>query len=677
MRALRLGVLLAGAVSCAKAGEPVAVAVYTRERPARGGVESFTLAFGPREDGGFQWVRLEADKGGGAGRFQVWMLRDQSGRKVRRYVLEENGRRAREYRHPLTGEAVLPSMGGWEYLWPRPVSEVFAPRVEYLGHTYHLGAARSAIWTPPPANARVVELRPDLWIGPASNTRQKDERRRYDGSDYALIPLTRDDYAEMAEAGITCVRAVGQQQEWAEEAGLHFWGPHEPLPYPELLYRSQYLGPYLFLDEPAVVTRDHDLRPRLAKYPEYRKAMSPREALRAYQERYMRALREGPAQALIQTLAKRADVDLGTMRFDQANLYNWETMVSTAAWALGQDARVPSAMVFEPPGRIGTRRTLPEWNMSYGTQFRADDPRVLPAVVFGFLRGAARLSGKEWGVSIYGAVERADTFWWLTHAYDLGATRFHFWDNHQLACVPYGEVLTLSRHLRAHARQHPRRVLAGPAERAILLPPGYDLGHVQMGRGSLWGIGELNLERVNRKGVKHRVVMSRFFAEIERSLQQAVAFDLLWDLEGLRLEGYREVVRVRENGEVEGSAGAPGRVAGVGPSLSVTLAGRQAKARVTEGISPVYYTTGADRTGILHNAMVLWELFGPDEEDYLFLQTPEVPPLVRQVGLKEYEVRLEMPQLKPGRYRLRAATVDVSGRTAVVWREFEAAGGER
>ncbi len=63
---------------------------------------------------------------------------------------------------------------------------------------------------------------------------------------------------------------------------------------------------------------------------------------------------DGCALALLQ------DLDLGDMYLRQENLFTWETMVSTAAYQLSQDPRVPEAIVFEPPGRIGTRRTLPE-----------------------------------------------------------------------------------------------------------------------------------------------------------------------------------------------------------------------------------------------------------------------------------------------------------------------------
>jgi hypothetical protein len=69
---------------------------------------------------------------------------------------------------------------------------------------------------------------------------------------------------------------------------------------------------------------------------------------------------------MVKGLAARPDVDVGSMKFEQANVYSWETMPSTAAYQLSQHPRVPEAMVFEPPGRIGTRRTIPEIDMTYG-----------------------------------------------------------------------------------------------------------------------------------------------------------------------------------------------------------------------------------------------------------------------------------------------------------------------
>ena len=639
-----------------------------------------------------QWISLIARKASGD-QFSVWLLSDgyppatvkAAAATTARYIVQEGSNEPREYRNPVTGEAVLPSSGAWEHLFPRAIDARFPERVRYLGHVYVQESITDG-GAKPPAAATLVELRPDMLVGPASNTRQKDETRRYDGSDYDLIRLTRSDYREMAAAGINCVRVDAEQAQWAHELNIFYWGDGGRLPYPELLYRTQYLGPALYLDEPAVGARDHELRPRLEKDEAFRRSITPEAAFDVFRKHFAKVL-EQVRPALAKSLAARADIDIGTMTFPQQNLHSWETMVSTAAYQLSQDPDVPEAMVFEPPGRIGTRRTVPEIDMTYGVQISPDDPKALPAILFGFLRGAARLTGKNWGVSIYGAVQQADTFWWLTHAYDLGATRFFFYDAYQLACVPYGEILAMARHLRSHANSNPHRDLPRlrrSAEVAILLPPGYNLGHVFLGRGILWGLGELNLERLNRDGVKYRVLMSSFFTEIERCLRSGVTFDLLWDLPGINISGYRDVIRIGQDGKVHSDgrgtnpAAIPMRPGGLPPELAVSFTASveadvlelRAKARVVEKAAPVYYTLGADTEGVYHNARVAWELYGPGEEDYVSIRPDKLRPRVRMVG-DIAEVDATTALTRPGRYRLRAATVDLAGRTTIVWKSFD------
>jgi len=684
--------LLAASAGYAPAGGAASYR-WAGDRPARASVVvSFTLAM----DG--DWIYLSAAKASG-GRFEVWLKSadypsadpEQARKQVTRYILREGSGAPREYRNALTGEAVLPCVGGWEYLLPRPAGDGFAETVRLLGHSY-VRESIAAASAGPPAGIRVVALRPDLLVGPAHNFRQKDDRRRWDDSDYEYVRFTRADYREMAEAGITCVNVDGQQVEWAEELGLFYWGGGKDLPYPELLYRSQFLGPTIFLDEPAVGTRDHVLRPRLAKDPAFRKAITPQIAFDAFREYYARMLSEGSPVSLLKRLAARADVDLGEMHFAQQNLFSWETMVATAAYQLSRDPHVPRALVFEPPGRIGTRRTVPEMDMSYGVQIRPDDPLSLISIITGFLRGAARMTAKSWGVSIYGSVQREDAPFWLTYAYDQGATHFFFWDNARLACVPFGEYMALARHLKRHAESHPRRrleKLRRAAEVLILLPVGYNLGHVRMGRGELWGVGELNLERTNAQGVSYRRVMHNFFAEIERALRLGIAFDLAWDLPEVRPQGYREIVRIREDGKVQlqsggktwllGGARETERPGGLAPQLTVSVSAREAGssvavtaiAKVVETTAPVYYTHGADAEGVYHNAMVAWELYGPGEEDYLFLTPERLRPTVRETA-DGAEVEMRFTIEKPGRYRLRASTVDQAGRTRVVWKRLSA-----
>ena len=693
-------------------GTPGQVATYQHESEdplGKSVVNTLTLALGSVEEQAgvsYQWMCLRTLKVSGE-KFTVWLLSEsvpsvnlmEARVATSRYILQIGDDPPLEFHDRLTGKPVFPGLGAWQYLFPKPTdpaveNSLFPQTAKYLGHTYRLTHRLDSGESLVPPDTQILSLRSDVLIGPPSNTRQKDETRCYDLSDYELIPLTEADYDEMIAAGINCVRVDTEQVEWIKNRNVFYWGIEAAvLGYPECLYRSNYLGPAIFMDEPAVCTRDHVLRPKLAEDATFRKALTPQIAFEAFQGYFHTAKYDGAPTRLCKGLETHPDVDLGDMKFLQENLYTWETMISSAVYQLSEgNTESPAAIVFEPPGRVGTMRTLPEMNMTYGCQIPIDNPKNLASILYGFLRGAARHTDKSWGMSIYGQVHRADAFWLQTHAYDLGARHFHYWDNYQLACVPYSEILALSRNLSAHAESHPHRkldALRTAAEIAILLPPGYNLGHVEMGRGNLWGLGELNLERHNKEGIKYRTVMHNFFTEIERAIRLGVAFDLIWDLAELKLSDYREVVRIRENGTVEVNEGnetvlyegarTPTRPTGIPPTLRVSVSILQtdvplqvrASAIVTEGSATVYYTRGADEGGIYNNEMVLWELFGPEEEDYRFLNREQSEIRINQTELgAEVEIRFSLEH--PGDYRLRAATVDMVGRTAVVWGELKA-----
>jgi hypothetical protein len=709
--ALLPGLLLATASFAAElgplgpVGQQVAYTLAPGTASRATNVRQFTLRLGavePQDAPSVQWLALDATKQNGD-KFRVWLLAGaypqrslpQSAVRIHRYLLQEGEAAPREFVHRTTGQPVLPVTGAWEFLWPQPKTGAFqqgvtAPRVRWLGHDYEWQSAGrdETAFTPPPA--RRVELQPDVLVGVPSNTRTKDDTRRWDGSEYERVRLTRADYRAMIGAGMNCFQVDAEQAGWLADEPVFLWGPGgQEVPYPECLFRSTWFGPVLYLDEPAVHTRDYRVRPRLAKEPALRQSVSPQFMFQEFTNEFHRSVSAAPWH-LLNGLRNRADVDLGTMHFPQRNLYSWETMIASAAWQLtGEPEAGPRALVFEPPGRIGSRRTLPEMNMAYGCQLSPENPANLTGILFGFLRGAARAADADWGVSIYGAVDPADAPFWLTHAYDQGATHFFFWDNYQLACVPHGECLALARHLQAHVRRHPSRdlpQLQRAAEVLILLPPGYDLGHTHTGRGNLWGINELNLERKNREGVRYRQVMGNCFTEIERCLRLGLPFDLRWDLPGLTPDGYREIVRVRTDGRVEvttaggherrKSARVPVRGVGRPPGLKLewsapangSPAAITARAGITTGSSPVYYTTGTDRNGVCQNVMVLWELYGPGEADYgqLFGRVAQRPDAS---GCAVVETQFTVTQ--PGHYRLRAATADLAGRTTVVWKAFE------
>ncbi len=688
-------------------GEPGQMATYQHEGEGslpNAVVKTLTVAIGSIDEKTgvpYQWICLRATKVSGD-KFAVWLLSESipsedlkvARATTSRYILQVGDDPPLEFRDKFTGKPVLPGLGAWQYLFPKPAdkeaqNDLFPQTVKYLGHTYRLAHISDSGDTVAPPDTQRLSLRPDALIGPPSNTKQVDETRRYDMSDYELKLLTEADYDEMIAAGINCVRVDTEQVEWVKNRNVFYWGiDAATLGYPECLYRSNYLGPALFMDEPAVCTRDHVLRPKLEADADFRKSVTPQLAFEAFQDYFHTAKYDGGPTRLCKGLETHPDIDVGDMRFLQENLYTWDTIISSAAYQLSEgNTESPAAIVFEPPGRVGTMRTLPEMNMTYGCQIPIDNPKNLASILYGFLRGAARQTDKGWGMSIYGQVHRADAFWLQTHAYDLGARHFHYWDNHQLACVPYSEVLALSRNLSAHVESHPYRnldALRKAAETVILLPPGYNLGHVEMGRGNLWGVGELNLERRNRENIKYRTVMHNFFTEIERAIRLGVAFDLIWDLEALKLSDYREVVRIREDGQVEVHEGGevslhqgariPTRPTGTLPHLTVdmsiletnTAPEVRACATVTKGSAAVYYTRGADENSIYSNERVLWELFGPEEEDYRFLNREHSEIRINQTGsVAEVEIRFRLE--RPGNYRLRAATVDIAGRTAVAW----------
>jgi len=183
-------------------------------------VKNFTLALGPLEEKNgrlFQWLLMHAAKANGE-LFSVWILTDRyppagvsaAREATARYILQEGTAQALEFRHRFSGDAVLPSLGAWGHLWPRAAEGAFsdgrfAEKTRYLGNRYVLEKIEDSNDVAPPANVRILELLPDVLIGVPSNTRQKDETRRYDDSDYELIRLTKNDYDEMIEAGMNCL----------------------------------------------------------------------------------------------------------------------------------------------------------------------------------------------------------------------------------------------------------------------------------------------------------------------------------------------------------------------------------------------------------------------------------------------------------------------------------------
>ena len=116
-------------------------------------MQTFTVTIGAvteESDVLFQWMCLRATKANGE-TFAVWLLTDRQPSEdlnvthatMSRYILQIKDDTPLEFRDKFTGKPVLPNLGAWQYLFPKPAdkttqNERFPQAVKYLGHTYHL-----------------------------------------------------------------------------------------------------------------------------------------------------------------------------------------------------------------------------------------------------------------------------------------------------------------------------------------------------------------------------------------------------------------------------------------------------------------------------------------------------------------------------------------------------------
>ena len=73
-----------------------------------------------------------------------------------RYIVQEGDEPARELAHAVTGKAVLPTIGGWGYLWPRSQAPdalrhgIASAQVNWLGQAYVLESTNQSVAFPAP-----------------------------------------------------------------------------------------------------------------------------------------------------------------------------------------------------------------------------------------------------------------------------------------------------------------------------------------------------------------------------------------------------------------------------------------------------------------------------------------------------------------------------------------------
>jgi hypothetical protein len=558
MKTVPVLLLLTMAATAGWAGEPGAQGSYLvltardRQAPPFGSVR-FTR--GPGERAGAMaagWWQLEVRREASFDLPPLFLLRGLTSADplsgptnavvFERYQLQipETGE-CLEYRHRHTSRALVP---GWadfaRGFLPRPARgtlwQTGLPETcEFLGHVLTLHHTRSnAGWEAWP-EPKLLVLDPELLIGTSRPFKDTEGRRlpqQPQRQDYHYIPFGGEDFRVMMAAGVNLFTVQPNQEAWVRSEPVFYLrgaGGTPPLRFPADLYRANYLGPVMFMDEPSILlVGDTNIHRTLRYFSDAATLIEKRTRL-AYDSNGSYG-----AGCLEKSLAGRG-INLGDLRLRHDDYPSWETLYETAFYQMRGGA---NGIVHEGRYELGPFDATVERFTGVPRRHTADE---LLRYHYAFLRGGSRPFGKFWGTAIYGQCDTNLAPRALTLAYDLGARYLWFWTSDHDHHVPWVEQMEMVRMLRAHEKAHPRSsLLAAPpaVDVAIVIPDGYFLS-----LENLWWVRVLDKEGKNEASQQYRRLMRRALAEVHQCFDRNLSFDLTVD-DGHSLVGYRKIVRV-------------------------------------------------------------------------------------------------------------------------------------
>jgi hypothetical protein len=457
---------------------------------------------------------------------------------------------ALEYVDSVSHMGLLPAWRDFERLFLPRASAVAKRRGEvpetatFLGHTLSLHSVTSNVAWGGWDDVKRLELNRELLVGTGRNFRDSELKRlpqTPQKQNYNYVRFTRDEYKTMIDAGINLYWVDAEQWIWERDEPAFLIrspdqgnakAPGPAIQFPVDLYRANYLGPVMFMDEPAILMiGDPHVNKTLQTFADATTLLAQRVRAR-YQS-------GGSYSAFeLESALKKAGVNFGAMRLEQWDYPAWETIYPTAQYQLAAGV---SGIIHE------ARYQLPAFDERIGKWI--DKPKQHTAEELlryhnAFLRGGARATGKFWGTSVYGQMDPKISPLACTMAYDMGARYVWFWTSDHGHHVPWPEQLELSRHLKAHAAAHPRPSIYSPPrelDRAIVIPDGYWLE-----LGSLRWMHGIDAEMTSEPAKRFSAVMRGAHAAIERALEAHEDFDVLVDMAGQKLPPYRNVERITD-----------------------------------------------------------------------------------------------------------------------------------
>lgn len=459
---------------------------------------------------------------------------------ILRYIIQEPGQSPVEYVNERTGKALLPMFDLQEKLLPRVAGQgdgLLFEKGTFLGHPLVRSEILDAQPVAPPENITKLILNPELLIGTSRNFRDDGQGRKSEKDNYNYIPFTKENYEEMIAAGVNYFTARGEHIDWIKRRAVFYEGYSPQIDFPEELFRPNFKGLRMFIDEPAS---------RLAG--KHARDASPADAVKVIQTEIRGKLNNRGYESIL----RKNGIDLGSLELTEPDVPIWETYIGTAYYQLEAN---PVGIIQEcrwqiRPGNFDRGRMLQRINAEFGTSIPVE-PENLFLWYYSQMIGPARILHAKWGMSIYGHAEQELRLPSMKLAYDLGAAYIWFWTSDHNHHVPYTEQLALTRAITDYAKAHPRPPLdklAARAKKAIVLPYGYTLPACW--ELDMYGSYIFAIERKNRFGITYKQVLAPAVKEIEHCLRNKIPYDVIPAGKAFDPSVYEEVFRVKEDGAI-------------------------------------------------------------------------------------------------------------------------------
>lgn len=572
-------------VQMPKAGDWVRYRVMRASEWTPAAVEQVTLTVGAPArlaDTDLVWWQMVVSKPE-AGEFVVQALSERAPMTsengdigtVFRYIFKDQDAPALEYVNEQTGLAYLPLFGFRDGLIPTPRS-VHNRIGPFLGTGNYLGQALAAQESGVGGEWLNLEpvgkapLNDDVLIGTARMFKDdgtgQDETR-----EYKYVELTAQDYDAMIDAGFNIFMVNAKHEQFVRDRGVFYVrSDFAGTEYPEMLYRSNFWGPAMFTDEPAIRLDPSDCRSvhdaanllRLRNYAYHRAPGSVKLDFRLTQS-------DGMIR-LIQNLG----FNVGDWSPMQYHVPVWETINESAFYQMQGGA---AGIVHEGRYNLQAFNGMLENVLGPGASV---DVKGMYDLTYCFMRGAARAFNREWGTAIYGQADYSIAPEAVKRAYDMGAHYIWYWTSDHDHHLPFPRQLELSRIVRQYQKEHPRETRLPQltsAKVAVAIPDGY----ICSGGPFMWGSPNFRFDKLNELGVPYGEINAQAFYHMYRLLTEGVDFDCVVDVpELINSAGYQHIIRIGADGRT--NLPAP-RMPALPPKVSVKPSGSVEQYKPREG----------------------------------------------------------------------------------------------